>query len=533
MAFDLQRSVFPVTGADAGKSAFGTAFVFHRACKPDRLYLLTCAHVVRDIERSGRVQIYPYLTRVIAITAPDDTDDLAIIEVSNSIPPEIPLTAAQQEEADAVFHRAEPLVPANFGSAGMPCIVGGYYAYISRKEYKLKTLPGTLAGETAVKGEKQPHATRTWDLNFSESVALRPGYSGSPVIDTAKEMVVGIVRIKEDAAGRRGLAVSVEALPRLAGRFGAGHEFLKAVIETMAQPGYGAERLPDTAQPKNINSYLIPYLADRKEQLSQLSETVRAHLSKIDAAPIVGILHGADRQAHERFIDCLEKHYWKVRRMTEVNAPAIQCKHIGLPWVRFADYEAFSECMLKELKLLIPQERSDNFETVARAFNHWFNQPVMLHTQVHSDEWQHSDGKILEYFIRFWGSWPRRRQGKVLIACLVIKYVEPPPQKGFLGRLLNRGARHAGINRKIRDELAGLAGKSFGDVQAAVFDELRGIDRRMAENWAQMEVVRAVCGAHDFLPFIRDLYDAEKELCMETFAKKIHEELKTLLPSSR
>jgi hypothetical protein len=70
-------------------------------------------------------------------------------------------------------------------------------------------------------------------------------------------------------------------------------------------------------------------------------------------------------------------------------------------------------------------------------------------------------------------------------------------------------------------------------VQAAVFDELRGIDRRMAENWAQMEVVRAVCGAHDFLPVIRDLYDAEKELCMETFAKKIHEELKTLLPSSR
>lgn len=532
MAVDLQWSVFPVTGSDAGASAFGTAFVFHRAVAPDRLYLLTCAHVVRDIEKNGRVHIYPYLTRVIATTSPGDTDDLAILEIFADIPPETPLSDVQREEADAAFRRAVPLVPANFGSSGMPCVVGGYYEYISKKEYKLKTLEGTLAGETAVKGEQQAHATRTWDLDFSGTIALRPGYSGSPVIDAAKEMVVGIVRIKEDAAGRRGLAVSVEALSRLAGKLTADHAFLKTAVETMAQPGYGVEGLPDIAQLKTTNSYLLPYLADRKPQLNQLSDAVRAHLSKIDAAPIVGILHGADRQAHERFIECLEKHYWKVRRMTASHGPSIQCKHIGLPQVRFENFEAFSECMLNELKPLIPQGQAEDFETIARAFNHWFNQPVMLYTHVRSDEWQDTDGKLPEYFIRFWGKWPRRRQGKVLIVCLVIKYIEPAPRKGFLGRIFGRGSSQAEINRKIRAELEGAAVRSEGEVTMTIFEELRGIDRRMAENWAQMDVVRAICGAHDFLPFIRELYDAEKELYMETFAQRIREELKAIVPGS-
>jgi len=77
MALTTRRSIFPVIGSDPRKNVFGTAFVFHRSQQPNCIYLLTCAHVIRDIEKHSKAQIYPFTTRVIAITPPEDTDDLA------------------------------------------------------------------------------------------------------------------------------------------------------------------------------------------------------------------------------------------------------------------------------------------------------------------------------------------------------------------------------------------------------------------------------------------------------------------------
>ena len=413
----------------------------------------------------------------------------------------------------------------------MSCSVYGYYEYISRKEFKLKKLAGKLISETAVKRGIQVHVTKTWDLNFPQKIALRHGYSGSPVIDTAKEMVVGIVRIKEDQSGQRGLAISVEAVLRLTGKLKQEHKKLRNHIHSVLRSDYGFDDLPDISHFETANCNLLPYLADRKAQLDQLGKIVSRHLPKSNATPIIIILHGEECQRPERFITSLEKHHWEARHFTGPEEPSILCQDIGLPRIDFKDYGEFHDSLLNELNPPSPIERIQSFDDIAREFNRRVNQPVMLQLRLRSDEWQQVNGKILEYFIEFWKNWPLRRKGRVLIACLIIKYMKAHATGRLWKRLLKLKDRIEETNKQIREQLQIISEKNNTDVPVVILDELKCITRRMAENWTQMDVIKTTCGTHDFTPFIQTLYSTVKEHHMEGFAEEAYKELKTILPS--
>ena len=74
------RSVLLVASDDPANGAFGTAFFVGRDAE-DRAYVVTCAHVVRDVGGAGAVVVGGRRARVVAIGSPDGADDLAVLEV--------------------------------------------------------------------------------------------------------------------------------------------------------------------------------------------------------------------------------------------------------------------------------------------------------------------------------------------------------------------------------------------------------------------------------------------------------------------
>lgn len=528
MSFELEKAVFPVICSDTTQGEFGTAFVIFRSSARDRLYLLTCAHVVRRIEEKGRVWVYPYVTRVIAATPEKDTDDLALIEISREMEETTKLPPTLASWAEDRFNQAEALPLAAFGVINQSCSVYGYYEYIRKTHYNLKKLEGTLSDKTQFTSREQVHTTTTWEITFKgEKIALRAGYSGSPVMNDAGT-VVAVTRIKEDQYGRHGRAVCLGALPRLAAFLPAGYDELEAMIQSTAQPGFAPPVVPDPEAIKALDCGMLPYLADRKSQLTQFTKIVDAYLSKIDTPPIICFLHGKEYQRIDKFIASLEKHHWKARGFTPQKRAQLGTRYLGLSRVRFEDYEDFKESLLDELRPGVTASTTLEYDFISKSFNRCQNKPFLVYAQVHSDEWMESKGQILDFFIRFWREWPRRKKGCLLFACLAIKYIASPPPKRGLGNILARFKPKTDTYQTITDQLA-QAKKKHGDLPVFIFDELGDIDRRVAINWSQLDAIKTVCGSYDFEPYIRDLFHRQERMPMEDFAKEMQKELRKVL----
>jgi hypothetical protein len=296
----------------------------------------------------------------------------------------------------------------------------------------------------------------------------------------------------------------------------------------MARPGSAPARPAGPIDTKQVDPDLLPYLADRKSQLKQFTQIVHTYLPEFDVPPIICILHGKDRQSHEKFIECLKYPHWEKSGFADKSRAGLECKQIALPRITFEDYEDFKECMLEGIRPEATAEYTQEYTIIAKAFNRFQDKPYLLHTYVQSNEWQQTDGQILDYFIRFWQDWPCRKKGSILIACLIVKYMEPAPKKGVLGTFFSRFKPAPDINREIRERLL-AAQKQYTELPIFIFDELGDIDFRMATNWSQMKTIKSVCGAYDFLPYLRRLYDQKDKLYMETFALEIKKELKRIL----
>lgn len=192
------ESILQVTSSDPNlkSSSWGTAFVVGRA--GTTAYLVTCAHVIRDICGAGQdqmgcpVRVGSGQARVIACGSPDGPDDLAVLEA------DLP-------------HRVAPVRLGFSGESGRACRVRGFDQVGGLSLYRLRSIDGRLGQRIGLQrlGEQQLQA---WQLEMSEE--LRPGFSGSPVIDTITDDAIGIAAISLKGGGS-GIAISAEVVLRV------------------------------------------------------------------------------------------------------------------------------------------------------------------------------------------------------------------------------------------------------------------------------------------------------------------------------
>ncbi len=191
MNLDLEDSVALITSADDSEPSFGTGFVIHH--DQHATYLLTCAHVVRDVGGRDKVKVGRLSATVDAIGNSNGCD-LAILRVEG-------------------YHEMPPLRLCRSAEEGRRFIVAGFYW----NETKIKTLRrivGSLGEQVVI--EFEGVRTKAWDLEIDEGSKnyLQPGYSGSPVVNAISGCVMGVVTQRE-GAGKQGLAISIESVEKI------------------------------------------------------------------------------------------------------------------------------------------------------------------------------------------------------------------------------------------------------------------------------------------------------------------------------
>lgn len=190
MNLEIKDAIILITSRDSTYKNFGTGFVIHR--DKQVTYVLTCAHVVRDVGGQDNIIADGIPAKVIAL-GENDGFDLAVLEVEG-------LSKKQQ-----LTLRAS-------GEKGKKFSVAGHY--LQGKNILIRQIFGQLGYQVGLVSTKRNSRTNAWDLEINGKYRLQPGYSGAPVVDEASGNVLGVA-IQRLGDGEAGLAISIEALTKI------------------------------------------------------------------------------------------------------------------------------------------------------------------------------------------------------------------------------------------------------------------------------------------------------------------------------
>jgi hypothetical protein len=188
-------AVVLITGTVKGK--FGTGFVFR--VEDEQAWVLSCAHVVRDVGGPGNVRV----------------DDPRIEDTAAEV-----LACGERRQADLAvlrvrMRRDKHIPPLKLGLAGQkdqPCTVSGYADLIDEWR-RAEPLGGTLGPSDVLLAPSGPRI-KVWKLRLERDTPLEEGYSGSPVTCTTTNTVFAVASISE-YQGERGYAVSLTHLKEI------------------------------------------------------------------------------------------------------------------------------------------------------------------------------------------------------------------------------------------------------------------------------------------------------------------------------
>jgi WD40 repeat protein len=187
-------SVVLIAGRDAGRRDFGTGFVVHRDSRST--WIVTCAHVIDDVGGPEQLLADSLPAEIVALSSNrEEGFDVAVLRVDGELGKEPILLRT------AVLPESKLTIP-------------GYYSFDRYGKRVCEEIGGRLDKAIEVTANKGRDKATAWHLKLGDGDLLRPGYSGSPVIDSASGTCIGVVSHLIDG-GARGLAVSVAVLERI------------------------------------------------------------------------------------------------------------------------------------------------------------------------------------------------------------------------------------------------------------------------------------------------------------------------------
>jgi hypothetical protein len=185
---DLQKSVLLITSTDPQISRFGTGFVVKS--RGGTAHLLTCAHVIRDVGGSEKVQVERRKAIVIAIG--DDGLDIAVLRVEG-------------------LGRREELKLGEVGKPNSEFLTAGFKLHGDGKI--LKFLRGKLGNQQPWIPDKLGKRVMVWELELNEESSLQPGYSGAPIVEEGSNRVVAMAIHREGE--KKGLGIDIKELDKI------------------------------------------------------------------------------------------------------------------------------------------------------------------------------------------------------------------------------------------------------------------------------------------------------------------------------
>lgn len=446
--------------------------------------ILTCAHVVNPALQSpyametGKEKPEKIFTLDFPLSGSNQTvtatvgywdavEDLAELRLIDSLPVEVEPTHLRTLES--LNHRVKA-----FG-------------------FSIKNLEGTWA-ECKLRGKTKSGWIEVFDP-YTTGNFIKQGFSGGPVWDEESDCCIGIiVAVEKNDAARVGYLIPSN---KIADEWKDAHVKIK----------YSSKK-------KQELPTLLPYRVDRRKQEANLRELYK-NFEKNDYQkpfPLVGIIHGDEKQAPDMFLKRIENEYLPklLNTHTKVRSFQVQWPAGNL------NPSALGKKLESEVADAVLHNPDEGCENVQRTLVA-YNAPIMITMELLTGDWvQHKKG-ILEAILDFWNKWPPLSSNQKLFVFLYVTHTIP--ESNWIKRQMN-------IRRKnqIFMQLAHCAYHHYSRLHTKVFDELGNVSLADTRAWARTEAREFFDGdVTALLAKIRQLFEKEEKIPMEYLASHLKE----------
>ncbi len=343
-----------------------------------------------------------------------------------------------------------------------------------------------------------PNATGWVEIFDTETTGyfIQQGYSGGPVWDETLGCCIGIiVAADKSSALRASYLIPARKIADI---------WKDLPIENL-------RRKSNTKTQREL-PVLLPYRVNRKAQEDCLAEVFSRNAPQTPL-PMVSIIHGDDKQAHDMFLLRLVNEFVP-RLLNQANTPITR---IQLPWPthvqKIGDLGSKLTQSMAERVLHMPNASCEEIQDALVRYN----TPVVVEMHLLTDDWiKHKKG-ILEANLEFWHKWPTLapRQSFFVFLCLTHKTPENNRVKSLIYNF---------HKQRIFTQIEHCAFHHYDRVVGAVLPELTNVSRTETEDWARQE-------AHKYyeddlthlISKIRQLYEKLEQIPMETLARNLKE----------
>jgi hypothetical protein len=307
-------------------------------------------------------------------------------------------------------------------------------------------------------------------------------------------------------------------------------------LEALVSPA--VSRWCTTAEKRFKIPGLLRYLADRSLQEQHLKRAIREHAEQRRRRPIFVIVHGDEREAHDRFLERLEK--ISLPRLWKLDPDAERVFSYRVSWsAPSLPLEDRLEHLRSGLGKELGEPTEDSIEALAaRVASH--RAPVMVWSSVLSADWMPHEPDLIRRWLALWEEWPDLPPNQRLIVVLNVLY-QSAQEVGFFER---RRLKKRGL--EIRELIAEIEHTRRPGVHTVVLPELESVLETDVINWIEehaVAFVRKTCGttreAHDvkevLVPRVRELFRAAAArsevgaVPMEDLAKAMKDMLQSAL----
>ncbi len=289
-------------------------------------------------------------------------------------------------------------------------------------------------------------------------------------------------------------------------------DVVKGIRKAVEKLRAKSETISDQPAAKTISRSklrpLLPYLCDRSDQETELGIGLRQHQLAKNTRPIVCLVHGDEREAHDEFLKRINHSLLPTLLRTNGSGKhhVIEAPRRVEFWSRVAD-------------AMIGDGSATQEEIWHRIARH--EEPLMFSLSLPTDEFGERCEELIESLLAFCNKWDHLPAGRAVIHCICLKYGSAEN----IGWLDFKKKKRQQLDNRLREKLGGMDFSKYPNLTGIVLPELKAIRRSDVHLWSQRHYPLAD-------KEIRALFE-QKDLCnddghipMETLAEKLIEKLK-------
>ena len=249
----------------------------------------------------------------------------------------------------------------------------------------------------------------------------------------------------------------------------------------------------------------LSYLANRSSQEFELTEAIK---NRDKSRLLVCIIHGDELQSHYKFLERMRNDFLPHVLDLDQNKTTVKIKKM----MYSSELKNLNE-LPKYLLMKLAQNLVNKGNTSLEEINEILNKssPMIVHTDLISDDWQKQGLHILNKLLEFWQDWHNQNTlNKEVIICICVKYIRIEWTWNIFAFL--KQYRYQQINKKMRKHIQefSLITKNYDSLSVIILSELEAVGRADVENWADCEHTKNFVGENKIQQLkdkIGDMFD--------------------------